>query len=267
MSSHQTSPSHRWVAGEWISELEPVANETLVSIHVNQEKITSLLASDNHLEALYRGHLATEYDCIVQGQIKDYSVRRTEGSIELHGAISSFKPKVIRKGLVTTSCSACDHDQLPSLLSDIPRVDEPQTKVTMESILDALSEMRKLQHGFQATGGMHAAAISFLHELTPTIDVVCEDIGRHNAVDKVLGEVLAMDETLRPHVLFLSGRCGWDIVAKAARMNIPFIASIGAASDLAIQTARMTNMTLITFVRNEKAVIFGRQEGRFQPKD
>ena len=133
MSSHQTSPSHRWVAGEWISELEPVANETLVSIHVNQEKITSLLASDNHLEALYRGHLATEYDCIVQGQIKDYSVRRTEGSIELHGAISSFKPKVIRKGLVTTSCSACDHDQLPSLLSDIPRVDEPQTKVTMES--------------------------------------------------------------------------------------------------------------------------------------
>jgi FdhD protein len=255
------------VAGEWASELEPVANESLVSIHVNQEKITSLLASDSHLEALFRGHLAAEYDCIIQGQIIDYRVVRTKGTIELHGAVPSFKPKIVRDGLVTTSCSACDHQQLSSLLSDIPRVDEPQTKMVMESILDALSDMRKHQHGFHATGGMHAAAISYLHGLVPTIDVVCEDIGRHNAVDKVMGEVLAMDEPPRPNILFLSGRCGWDIVAKAARMNIPFIASIGAASDLAIQTARMANMTLISFVRNEKAVVFGRQEGRFQPKD
>ena len=267
MSGYGTVPSHRWTSGTWTSELEPVANESLISIHVNEQKITSLLASDQDLENLYRGHLATEYDCFLTGRIHEYVEKRTDGAIELHATIPSFKPKILREGFVTTSCSACDHEQLSSLIADIPRVDDPQRKVTMESVLESLFGMRDGQHGFTATGGMHAAAISYKVGRMITLDEICEDIGRHNAVDKVLGKVLAVDNAPRPSLLFLSGRCGWDIVAKAARMNIPLIASIGAASDLAIKTARLTNMTLITFARNEKAVVYGRQEGRFKPKD
>ena len=267
MSGHRTAPSHRWKSGEWTTELEPVANESLVSIYVNQQKLTALLASDQDLESLYRGHLATEYECILTRSIPEFTIERRGGAIELHGTVSSFKPRVVREGLVTTSCGACDHEELESLIGDIPRVDDPPSMIFMESIVDALSTMRDVQYGFQATGGMHAAAISYdLGKLSP-LDEVCEDIGRHNAVDKTLGKFLASGHQTRPIALFLSGRCGWDIVAKGARMNIPFIASIGAASDLAIQTARLTNMTLITFVRNEKAVVYGRHEGRFKPKD
>lgn len=267
MSGHRALPSHRWTAGEWKTEHEVVANESLVTIYVNERKITSLLASSDKLESLYRGHLATEYNCVLNDAITEFSIQRTNGSIDLHGTIPSFEHTLVREGIVTSSCGACDHEQLQTLIDSVPRVDEPEKELTMESLLEALAGMRNLQHGFQVTGGMHAAAISYYQALKPSLDLISEDIGRHNAVDKVIGSALSEGHFQRPAILFLSGRCGWDIVAKAARLNIPIIASIGAASDLAIQTARMANMTLVTFARDQKAVVYGRQEGRFKAKD
>jgi FdhD protein len=67
--------------------------------------------------------------------------------------------------------------------------------------------------------------------------------------------------------MFLSGRCGWDIVMKAAKSNIPVIVSVGAASSLAAKTARAANITLVSFVRNGKSVVIGPVDGRFHTKD
>ena len=108
---------------------------------------------------------------------------------------------------------------------------------------------------------MHAAGLLDMNGNT----IVMEDIGRHNAVDKAYGAWY--QQTNAPaDVLLLSGRCGWDIVAKAATMGTPIIASFGAASSLAAETARASNMTLISFVKGNKAVIIGPVEGRFQRK-
>jgi FdhD protein len=109
---------------------------------------------------------------------------------------------------------------------------------------------------------MHAAGL-FIGNGTSLL--VREDIGRHNAVDKVYG-CWSRNGSKPPLALLLSGRCGWDIVAKAASMGTSMIASFGAASSLAADAARWANITLVSFVRDGKAVVIGPVDGRFERK-
>jgi len=88
------------------------------------------------------------------------------------------------------------------------------------------------------------------------ISYFSEDIGRHNAVDKVIGKSLDSGVS-SSHILLLSGRCGWDIVAKASRANIPVIASIGACSTLAADCARALGIKLYSFVKKSSHTIIG----------
>jgi FdhD protein len=147
------------------------------------------------------------------------------------------------------------------LIDQIPSVSDTTTVYSIESLIRSLDDMRKHQPGFEKTGGMHAAGLFFgePHDL-----LVREDIGRHNAVDKVIGALLESNTHPVPRALLLSGRCGWDIVSKAAKLDIPVIASIGAASTLAVKTARASNMTLVSFVKTDRAVVIGPVEGRIK---
>ena len=104
---------------------------------------------------------------------------------------------------------------------------------------------------FNKTGGCHGSA---LYGIDSSISHVSEDIGRHNAVDKTVGmAILSGDADLAKYMLLLSGRCGWDIVAKAVRTGIPAIASLGAFSTAAINLARDHNITLYGFVAESGA--------------
>ena len=114
--------------------------------------------------------------------------------------------------------------------------------------------MRERQTGFRLTGGMHAAG---LVDSNGNLLFVSEDIGRHNAVDKVVGKALINNTDLSNSTLILSGRCGWDIVAKASRSGIVNIASIGACSSLAAKAARYTGIRIISFLKDDNAVIIG----------
>lgn len=240
---------------------EVVAKECLVHIQMNDKRVSSLLASPEDLIDLALGHLAVEHGCrpapsdidaSLTADNEEYTVIiRAETSIELTS----------RPTIVTSSCGACDHQNLDDLVKRTPAVDDHELPVSLQTIIQALHDLRMQQPGFQETGGMHAAGLYFGPE-SPSI--VREDIGRHNAVDKVLGHKLTTRPIDKPLALLLSGRCGWDIVSKAAHMNIPVIASIGAASSLAVEAARASNMTLISFAKLDKAVVIGPVEGRFQ---
>jgi len=104
---------------------------------------------------------------------------------------------------------------------------------------------------FNVSGGSHGSG---LYTVSGDIEFVSEDIGRHNAVDKTIGKcVLNGEAKFAEKMLLLSGRCGWDIVAKAARAGIPAISSLGAFSSAAVQLAREQNITLYGFVGKEGA--------------
>ena len=242
---------------------EYLGDESLVHLCLNGKKITTLLASKQDLEELICGHFYTEYALESPSVKPNIAINDDAGEIRVDLLDGNLKFNHKRNRPVVSSCGACDQSELSELIDSTPIVSPPTQPYSMDELVGRLEEMKSKQTEFSKTGGVHGAGLLFADG---TLDVM-EDIGRHNAVDKAIGATYlkGMEHVIR--ALFLSGRCGWDIVAKAAKANIPVIVSVGAASSLAAQTARAANITLVTFVRNGKSVIIGPVDGRFHTKD
>ena len=261
MNNVNDSRVQRYENGHLTVAEEHLAAECMIQIIVNDALVTTLLGSPEDVEELVAGHLMTEHAVDVQS-ITDIHVNNEGGALQAYANLRDGLTLTPRPSIVTSSCGACDQTNLPDLIAGTPTVESLGTEVDMEHVLDALRSMRENQPSFEQTGGVHAAGLYFGREQSL---LVCEDIGRHNAVDKVLGRH-ALSRLEQPRALLLSGRCGWDIVAKAARAAIPIVASFGAASSLAAQTARSCNITLLSFVKGNKAVVIGPVDGRFKRK-
>jgi FdhD protein len=261
MKNVRSVPVHHYTSERLSIMDESIAVESLLRISVNGTSLTNLLGSPVQARELVLGHLMTQYG-LRPHNIKSIAVTHRKGSVDAEVKTDNEHDLTQRPGVVTSSCGACDLSNLNELVKDTPVVTNPSYVFEIEALMETLHTMREQQTGFQLTGGMHAAGLYAEHG---TSLVVMEDIGRHNAVDKAYGAWYEQS-LARPNVLLLSGRCGWDIVAKAAAMDTPIVVSFGAASSLAIETARASNMTLITFVKGEKAIIIGPVEGRFHRK-
>lgn len=234
-----------------------LASESLVRLDFAPNMSVNLLATPDCIEDLFIGHLMTEgylnSDYILD--MKHVNVELDENgticasyseSLDLLRNVSIEKP-------VTTSCGACNNDSLEMLISSLPIVEKCKTTLSLEVLNRGFDSMKLSQNGFRTTGGMHCTG---LIGMGGDFIIAREDIGRHNAVDKLIGASIN-SYNLNDCVLLLSGRCGWDIVAKAARANIPNIASLGAASTLAADTARKLGIKLYTFVKPDRSVIIG----------
>jgi FdhD protein len=237
--------------------MDELACEALVKLQYNEDIIANLLATPKDIHELFIGHLVSE------GYVKNYftskelsfNVSENQGSYD---ALLSNEQHISRIGdsnrVVTSSCGACNSDGLEQLISDLPLIVKDESNIDLEALNKCFKEMKTHQLGFQLTGGVHAAG---LIDSDNNLLFVLEDIGRHNAVDKVVGRALINDTSLSNSTLLLSGRCGWDIVAKASRCGITNIASIGACSSLAAKAARYTGVRIISFLKNDNAVIIG----------
>jgi len=208
----------------------------------------TLLATPIDLVELHAGHLLSE-GYVERINSRDLFTVRNDASIHIdfQGRVYSSS----RERIVTSSCGACNH---PDLSIDVPIKNSKNTyfsNLNLSEICDALHSLTTSMKLFNVSGGSHGAG---LYSLAGDIKFVSEDIGRHNAVDKVIGKcVFNGDTKFSETMLLLSGRCGWDIVAKAARVGIPAISSLGAFSSAAVRLAREQNITLYGFVGKEGA--------------
>jgi FdhD protein len=155
---------------------------------------------------------------------------------------------------ITSACGVCGRAQLESLHDLGVKPLDDDTRISPELLYSLPSRMREAQRVFASTGGLHAAAL-FVERGSP--NAVREDVGRHNAVDKLVGwGMLNGRLPFAGSVLMVSGRAGYEILQKSAVARIPIVCSISAPSSLAVTLAREFNITLAGFVRGERANVY-----------
>jgi FdhD protein len=169
----------------------------------------------------------------------------------------------VRSGIVSSACGVCGSTSLDALrergLAPVPG----GTSVPVGVLYGLPDALRGAQGVFEVTGGLHAAGL-----FTPAGDLIAarEDVGRHNAVDKLVGWALLGDRLpLAGTVLMVSGRCGYEIVQKAVAAGIPVVASVSAPSSLAVAVAGDFGITLVGFLRNRRCNVYAGRERLLVP--
>jgi FdhD protein len=151
----------------------------------------------------------------------------------------------------SSSCGVCGKSSLEALqINREIHLDPSRPKHAVEFLVQTPRIVREKQSIFERTGGLHAAA---LFDQEGNLLRVCEDIGRHNAVDKLVGgELLSGRTDFSDLLLFVSGRAGFELIQKSIMSGIPFMAAVGAPSSLSVELARRYGSTLIGFLRENR---------------
>ena len=175
------------------------------------------------------------------------------------GSLAKIERMLADRRLVTTnsSCGLCGRLTIASLRAEGQSLDASWS--VSRSVLSSFPDrLRASQRTFDATGGLHAAG---LFTAAGSLDELAEDVGRHNAVDKVIGRMLMREALpLSDRILFVSGRTSFEIVQKAFLAGIPVLGAVSAPSTLAIDLAVETGMTLVGFVRGDAFNVYAHPE-------
>jgi FdhD protein len=158
---------------------------------------------------------------------------------------------------VSSSCGLCGSASIEQVCARLAPIDD-STRTSPTILLDLSRSLRAAQPVFARTGGLHAAG---LFTSAGGLIVVREDIGRHNAVDKVVGErFLNSRLPLTSTILLVSGRASFELIQKAAVAGVPILAAVGAPSSLAVDAAQRFGLTLIGLLRDERFVVYSHAE-------
>lgn len=179
--------------------------------------------------------------------------------IELSPMLNFDAGKLERNFYMTSSCGVCGKASIEAIYSnEIPEITPQKPVFPASEILKLPEILRQKQNVFESTGGLHAAA---LFNSKIQITEIKEDIGRHNAVDKLIGSALLKNQLpLSDFLILVSGRAGFELVQKSVMAGIPILAAVGAPSELSRQLAEESGMTLIGFLKNDRFNIYTNPE-------
>jgi FdhD protein len=157
-----------------------------------------------------------------------------------------------RSDVVQLIRSGCGRTDVSTLAENLAPVDG-QIRIQAETIPTLLGQITRQQAAYRVAGGIHAAAV---FDARGRLVVVCEDIGRHNAVDKAAGYCLLRGISLRDKLVISTGRASYDMVAKGVRLGVPILASISSPTSLAVELADTLNCTLLGYLRGKNMNIY-----------
>ena len=229
-----------------------ITKELPVTIILNNQELVTLLCSPANLKYLAVGFLFSEGLVKSKDEIKKIIVDDRIGvvRVETEGD-KGFASELVFKRLITSGCgrgasfySAADVQGQTKIQSQIG--------ISAREVFDLVTEFQHRSQVYRATGGVHSAALCN----TKGILVFSEDIGRHNAIDKVFGECILTDIPTDDRMIITSGRISSEIVLKVAKRKIPVIISISAPTNLGVRLADDLGITLIGFVRGKRMNVY-----------
>ncbi|MDQ2846891.1 MAG: formate dehydrogenase accessory sulfurtransferase FdhD [Actinomycetota bacterium] len=183
--------------------------------------------------------------------------------VTLADGVAAPDPAAARQVYTSSSCGICGTSSIDAVTkrSRHPVADDPLT-VPLESLLALPDLLRSGQELFRRTGGVHAAGLFTVgDDGLPALQCLREDVGRHNAVDKVIGQALLAGRIpLRGSVLQVSGRASFELVQKASMAGVPMLSAVSAPSSLAVELAAEVGLTLAGFSRGESVNIYSRAD-------
>ncbi|WP_031496529.1 formate dehydrogenase accessory sulfurtransferase FdhD [Bryobacter aggregatus] len=225
---------------------ESIAIEEPLLLRVNEQDVAILMRTPGRDQELSAGFLFTEGIVDEPGEIVSIlpsgHPTSAESLVTLRGPLL---PGATRNFYRSSSCGVCGRTAIDALTQRLPEI--PPLRVDPASLAPLVQQLEEHQSAFAATGGLHAAGI---FSAQGTLLGLAEDVGRHNALDKVIGRCF-LDAVLplQNHILVMSSRASFDILQKAALAGIPVVATIGAPSSLAIEVAARAGIALFGFLR------------------
>jgi FdhD protein len=239
----------RWQDGQTSRHEDQLSLEEPFAIQLDGKPFATLMRSPGRDEDLTRGFLFSEGIIETPGCIEDIHFEAGEARVTLRPAAKLRVPWA-RSVQVSSSCGVCGRAIISELIERTPQVEafDPGP----EFFAQRLATVEAAQPDFARTGGSHAA---FLYNAAGQLLDSAEDVGRHNALDKLIGAALIQARLpLNQHALLMTSRASFDIVQKAAMAGLPTAAALGAASSLAVELAQAVGLKLYWFVRPNRAV-------------
>ena len=257
-----TVPVTRISGREAVRARDSVAREEPLEIEIDGSSLAVVMRTPGHDEELALGLLWSER--VIAALADVASIRHSAVApdpesaqnviqVRLQGGVSVDWQRLKRNLYASASCGVCGKATIEGVLCDAPPI-EDRSRFPASFFHRLPERLREAQPTFAETGGLHGAA---LFAGDGGLVVAREDIGRHNAVDKVIG--WALERGLVPlagHVLLVSGRISYEIAAKALTARVPVVAAVSAPSSLAVDLAERSGLTLVGFLRGERFNVY-----------
>jgi FdhD protein len=288
----------KWRAGVTTREPDHLAVEEPLEIRLGGRRFTLTMRTPGHDEELAAGFLLAEGFVGAPPELGE--IRRMRGAkgvpdpnaldVILNVPATGLRERLKRNFAISSSCGVCGKTSIEALERRIAPLPD-SARIPARALFRLPAMMREAQQGFSATGGLHAAALFSTEPVASSepaakvspvpvngrdsdsgnqdcagaaeisLLVLREDVGRHNAVDKVIGYALMHDMIpLSGTVMMVSGRLSFEIVQKAAAAGVPILCAVSAPSSLAVDLAEEVGMTLVGFLREPNFNVYTREE-------
>ncbi|MEM6995995.1 MAG: formate dehydrogenase accessory sulfurtransferase FdhD [Myxococcota bacterium] len=265
-------PRTRWHEGSSTTDDDTLVREEPLEIRVGGVPIAVVMRSPGHDLELARGFLLTER---VVEDATDIVALRHCTTVDEPEAEDNVVQAVLRDDVevdlarfrrnlyASSSCGICGKATIDAALRHAPPISGDTMEMTAEALYGMPDRLREAQAVFERTGGLHAAGV---FDAMGGLTVAREDIGRHNAVDKVVGWAGERGHLpLSQSALMVSGRVSYEIVQKALAARIPLVAAVSAPSSLAVSLAKRAGITLVAFLRGRSASVYSGEQRLVAP--
>jgi FdhD protein len=256
----------RYSNGRLVEKADDLAAEEPLEIRIEGQSIAVMMRTPGHDRELAAGFLVSEniirsmddiFEITICGENPTGSDETNLASVTLKNPARFDAKKFSRNLFSSSSCGICGKTSIEAIAKQFPPIDS-NFQIPGNLLLELPARLSAAQETFQLTGGLHACA---LFEKDGALLALREDVGRHNALDKLIGHALLENRLpLDRQILLLSGRVSFEMVQKALAGGIAIIAAISAPTSLAVEFARTNNQTLIGFLRGNEMNVYAGAE-------